>query len=44
MTESQIPNNTPENETLAKFQEWTKTVRDPANQTTEGIRRLITAN
>ena len=44
MTESQLPNNTPENETLAKFQEWAETIRDPANQTTEGIRRLITAN
>ena len=44
MTEPQRPNNTPENETLAKFREWTEAVRDPANETTEGIRRLITAN
>lgn len=44
MTESQLSTSETENETLVKFQEWAKNVRDPANQTTEGIRRLITAN
>lgn len=44
MPESQSSNATSQNNAHERFHEWVRTVRDPATISTEGIRRLVTAN